>query len=524
MPEALEAICPVSSLILLSPLAIVPPPAESRPNFNLADPDYTPDDARNHARRSPSFPLSTTDDPAINDVAAIPNARANAPLEHAAEVTETRLEVRASLSINDLGGSSLIVSATFPTFSIASMAAAQPMTGTGNASIPAPSSGVASVPTSGHASAPAPADADGIRPMALAPTLMPSAEGSMTLMSGDGDTGSGGGDTGSGGRDTGSGGCDNGNCGDPGDIPPPRISGGTSVDGEAPNYTIGSLDENAEGGVPVGAVVSFTVADPDHGSYQIDTTQIQWEGGSLYSSYLSKSAGSEAPTAMSVKMEVNDTSPTYTFIVDPEEREYTVKVQVQYVGGIEAPATTVKFKSVRPEVVLTANQSSPQFFPDPVPPPDQINSIGISLGNRTTGPPGMVITAETSVGSFSGSFMFLQVVQTRRYTIDANGGRWWMPVYPTNSSDAWAIDNSYPGENKAIGYPIREDPQHEVGNNTWKFDADSSLTRSIVDTPWAGAYNTHSYLSIGYVRRDPDTQEVIEETPEVFDTYLKANV
>lgn len=99
-----------------------------------------------------------------------------------------------------------------------------------------------------------------------------------------------------------------------------------------------------------------------------------------------------------------------------------------------------------------------------------------------------------------------------------------MPVYPTNSSDAWAIDNSYPGENKAIGYPIREDPQHEVGNNTWKFDADSSLTRSIVDTPWAGAYNTHSYLSIGYVRRDPDTQEVIEETPEVFDTYLKANV
>ncbi len=187
MPESLEAVCPVSSLILLSPLTIVQPPTESRPEFGLADPDSTRANIRENARRNPSPSLPSTDDSAVIDPAAIPFARTVVPSERAAEAVEPRLTIRATLAIESLGGSSLIVSATFPTYFGNELVVTQPKAGNGTV--------LNSVPSSSRAWTPTESDTNGIRSMSLVPTTIPTAGGFVSLMSGDGDP-SGGGDPG----------------------------------------------------------------------------------------------------------------------------------------------------------------------------------------------------------------------------------------------------------------------------------------------------------------------------------------
>ena len=112
--------------------------------------------------------------------------------------------------------------------------------------------------------------------------------------------------------------------------------------------------------------MSLTVMSPDLASYQIDT--VHWANGSIYSKYLTTPAENSAlSTQGPPEQNVDPDSTTYTFIVDPKVRDYSIEVTVHYKDGNGNPLpdtgkAEVTFTSVRP---TTATLKTANVLGDP---------------------------------------------------------------------------------------------------------------------------------------------------------------
>ena len=337
-----------------------------------------------------------------------------------------------------------------------------------------------------------------------------------------GGQGTGSGNGGSPGTGTGSGGGSGSNSTNASAAPPLAVSGGWSasggsVIGNAPSYTIKQ--------VPVGAIISLTLVSPNNG-FTIDTASITWANGTDIKGYTSQSASDRAPDTMSVSTGVDTHSLTYTFIVDAKARAYNIQVSAKYsnIGNMTQPKpTTIQFTSVRPQIatlkagdqlgIPRSNTNGNQF---------QLSlrsDFGRTPNNKAT--KGMVIVATTTIAANApgGSFMFLQTANIVRSKID--GGQ---PFHERNVGTGPNVDNSFPGQGGAPGYPIdlftSTITPNQLTPNSWRLDSVNGLPstgmHTMNDTPTSPSSPaaTTTKLSIGSFAPVGPAQ------PESYTTYL----
>lgn len=272
-----------------------------------------------------------------------------------------------------------------------------------------------------------------------------------------------------------------GGGGDPGD-PPPFVFTGSGGAGlvQDPNdkthYTIPK-------GLPVGTV--FTIGVTGAAGYQIDTASLRWTANdSGVSQYFGINYGAPAPSNMHAERNVQkEGNANLTFIVDARERLYTVKVKGDYVGVDQAPPElTLTFQSHRP---TKARLYAGDTIGKPV--YRVVNGKVEAVLLDTDSDKGMVIHAETQTNqNFGGKFMFLQLADMHRYRT-TDGQRFQME----NIGNSHNEDNSFPGEDQAIGYPIDIFTSGDKGPrlNGWIREKNTGpIDRYMNDTPNQSAF------------------------------------
>jgi len=340
-------------------------------------------------------------------------------------------------------------------------------------------------------SASAATEADGIRPMKLAPIVAPDQDEISTVsgLTPDGSSGqiggSGVGESGTG-RSGGSGSGSGAN---------PIIS--SITDGLALRQPDPTKSEYVvEKGVPVGTVMQAVVAPPPGSGLQFQT--IAWAGGTEISSYLTTPATAPAPMTLSVGRSVNKNQQLYSFVVDPEARSYTVTVNVTYADNRGGGTAKLTFSSIRPAMASLAKDSNP--VPHHPAPQGLVRYRDEVVGE------GMTIKAFTKAAKdWGGQFMLIQTVQIHRSYVDANGVTHRME----NVGGGPNIDNG--AEELPIGMLLVNTQRSwtlaadEEGNSIDTVGEDTV----IVPTP---DVQTDRRLTVGLSGTPP--------TPESFDTYL----
>ena len=280
-----------------------------------------------------------------------------------------------------------------------------------------------------------------------------------------------------------------------GDPPPPNVlvsGGGIGGSGS------GSL---SLGDVPVGWFPDFSVSAP--ANWTIDPATIQWSGGTSFSSYFSDPATTQvsqnpALQAVSLGTTVATNKPDYIFIIDSNERGYSVTVNCSYVdplGGadIKAPATTVTFASVRPttatmtatggyQAFYTAGANVVLVYSDNNQP--WINGTGL----------GVVIKADAGAGEFGGDFMFLQLSSKRWAYTDEFGNS----SHLSNVGGGLNLDNGYIGKDYGIGMGLNSPPSPSSGKGWSLSPFQHPLSNyQVSDSPQNTDITSSQYITVG---------------------------
>jgi len=231
--------------------------------------------------------------------------------------------------------------------------------------------------------------------------------------------------------------------------------------------------------VPVGTITSFKVSGSGDG-YTIDSRSVIWTGGTPYSSYPLDDPNLPPPTAASVAQNVDSNSLMYSFIIDAEPRDYVIDVGVGYTNGAHGFAK-LKFSSQKPPYTFTVAQKgnvSSAFSTDAAG-----KLVAITLGelrsaDGTTDMSTRLLakTGPAPSGSFAGSFMFLQKIDSTTIIVTNDGTLAGKPF--TQSTGGLVIDDGFKsgGSPKPMGQPTVE------GFRTWACDADITQG-TFTDTP-----------------------------------------
>ena len=250
------------------------------------------------------------------------------------------------------------------------------------------------------------------------------------------------------------------------DPPPPVVSGLGSGQVQGPD-------------LPVGSYTDFYVMDPG-GGWSINTDTIRWSGGTDYSDYFDDDAtttvqGSPWLQSVVLVQSVATDWEDYTFIVDAEEKQYTITVNCSYYdpdGGpdIPAPPTTITFNSVRPTVASIQGTAGFETFYTTA---DRAVLQYSDNDHPWNGGPGhgFVINAQTQTGEFGGDFMFLQLVDLRLAETSDNGAS----HHLANVGGGANLDNGTLGDNLPLGMALVSPPSPVEGTG-WTLPASSALT------------------------------------------------
>ena len=410
---------------------------------------------------------------------------------------------------------------------------------------------------------PAPVDADGVRPMTMGTSSDLSSPATNSGGSSCGDplldhTGgycipnSGGGFT----CFTPSGDCPSGESGDDDD------------DDTGPDDHVINIDDAISGGwgrshmaeeVPVGALMTFGI-DTNRIPGADTITSITWDGGTRYSEYFSSEATRQAEDRMRVKTEVKNNEGSYSFIVDPDDRTYTITVDVSFTGqgGDGQGHGEFTFDSIRPDVELEAFQGQAERLDKP---DGTVQIEYVDDKDKTNEAPwfgwpeaaGMNIEAKVKTYDFKGDLMFLQVATPVRsatvvYPNPLTNKYDNLKAYHQGATDIRVIDNSFDFGGLrynygAYGYPIfgndkasqqeqDKGERHRDDFNGWSMSVEDEEIHRMGDSPRTGVVPADVGRLVvagsvveakdarGRTLRDENGNIIYVGTPEKFDTYV----
>lgn len=509
---ALEARNAVSSL--LAPLglaAVAAQPTAARPG------DVASEEKGRPVTLAPTAPAAEVAQPRSATSPTVPVPARQGPADPAPErgAPQSLSALGLGLELADLGSpfASSVITLSQPSLPAQPRSGPMTLSPSGVAAPSAPAVTPASPPRSAEQ------DGDGIRPMTLAPTAPGQASGVEAPSGTIDSTGFGAASQGSpeGSGPGGSGlGYASGSGGNPtissSNVPLTQ----TGDDAQGRHYKVDYEGDAQDGKVPVGKIVRLMIAPPSGPAYQT----ITWSGGTDFSSYYNGAAKTEAPTTMQVTRGVATDKSDYAFIVDPDPKQYNIKVSVTYAGG-GAGSADFTFTSVKPDVTLTPTLGTPKLL---LPPATTAGTVAIRLDRSEEAPlntkegAGMRIDAETTTKEFGGQFMFMQVISPVRLTRREDD----VKFRQTITAGTLAIDNSFTGfqgasRNGGIGYPITDaDPGSDgkaQGNfYFWISGTDETETHTMADNPVTpGAFLSNKTLQVG---------DVGAGRPERFDTFV----
>lgn len=250
-------------------------------------------------------------------------------------------------------------------------------------------------------------EADGIRPLRLAPGTQPKQVTGVFAAQ----------------DDYGSGGSGGSGGGTPAPNPIIQASGGGSGDswGSEP-------EKDANGnpiagkytvinGVPVGAKPHIEAIAPTGWTI----TSYAWSGGTDYASYFSDDPSLTGPPTLSVTTGVVTNASQYSFLVDADARAYTVSLHVTYSNN-QTNSSTLTFTSLRPfqaELQLVLKPREINLYP-PYPQPI-LGGVEFDHDPNFNNGEGVQFEATTTTNTFfGGEFFILQLVNASRRYIDGN--------------------------------------------------------------------------------------------------------
>lgn len=202
----------------------------------------------------------------------------------------------------------------------------------------------------------------------------------------------------------------------PQDLPPIAIYSGGSGSNQVTNNgqpVPGQYKANEP--VPVGTIADLKVTSPVPNDPCYAITTVQWDGGTIFSSYFSSPAETQPTGGMKPVANVVSTANAYNFLVDGDVRNYTITVDVNYQNGASGEST-LTFTSVRPSTTLTTTQVGTQSFTQT----DTPGNVTVRLN------PGIHMQATATTGAnTAGKFMLMQLITATTQTYTDNTGQSW---------------------------------------------------------------------------------------------------
>lgn len=280
------------------------------------------------------------------------------------------------------------------------------------------------------------------------------------------------------------------------------FSGGTTVQRKDP---MGNKIEGqfyVDGTVSVGTRTFISVSAPATSGYVIDTTTIEWSGGTLVSDYLPNNADEAAPETEGLVEDVDEKLKDYIFVVDAHARDYIINVKVKYTNGASGEST-LEFKSVRPVIATLVPDSNPVPIQRPVQPE------AAQYRDPTDSFSGMTMKADTQAhADHGGEFMIMQIAYPNRSYTDSNN------VVVQQGGGPYIDDGA---AMLGLGMEII------TGDNSWTLKAgqsgisDITIAEDAVSVP-APNPDMDKKVTVGHIGNPNDPKD--PNIPERFITYL----
>ena len=201
----------------------------------------------------------------------------------------------------------------------------------------------------------------------------------------------------------------------------------------------------------------------------LSITSYLWGGGTNYSSYTAKLAGSAADQSQYLGMVVDPTQSTYSFITDSTAETYTISLYCTYFNS-QSNNSTLTFSTQRPNATLQRGNLGVQ----------QAGAIG--NGEFAVGMSGVTFLANDSTNAnTAGAFMFLNIVN-KTYIQSTNAAG--QSTYQKNDTGAY---NGPLHDYRTTAYPFYySDDTNFTSKNAWFTNANSTMPDPTSQPPLSG--------------------------------------